>query len=64
MVDSEQKKDHIGNFDNKQDAMEVNEFWTSKKCSPWAGMCKYDKYWLIGMNESTKPACPANNQWN
>ena len=26
VVDSEQKKDHIGDFDNKQDAMEVNEF--------------------------------------
>ena len=26
MVNSEQKKDHIGHLDNKQDAMEVNEF--------------------------------------
>ena len=26
MVDSEQKKDNIGNFDNKQDAVEVDEF--------------------------------------
>ena len=26
MVDCEQKKDNIGNFDNKQDAVEVDEF--------------------------------------
>ena len=53
MVNSEQKKDHIGHLDNKQDAMEVNEFWTSKKCSPWAGMCKYDNIdWWEWMNQT------------
>ena len=56
MVDSEQKKDNIGNFDNKQDAVEVDEFWTSEKCSPWAGMCKYDIIWLIDGCKWIRPA--------